>query len=180
VPARSKRTCLRSSFLPTIYKASSGSRIPQEWPILRRTPGFQGYQRSTMGSTLAFSSSLESFLKEHQIQYHTQASSDYENLRTTFVVASGHPVIITRPKTAAEVAHLVQYLGSNKIPFSVRSGGHDMWGRTTLQDGVTVDMRELDHVSFSPDKKTATVGGGILSLKLLEGLAEHGLQYASS
>src|SRR6478735_10305287 len=114
-----------------------------------------------MGSTSTSSSSLEAFLKGHQIQYHTKGSSDYEELRSAFVVASGYPVAITRPKTATEVALLVQYLGSNKIPFTVRSGGHDAYGRTVLQDGVTIDMRELDHVSVSPNKKTATVGGGI-------------------
>jgi FAD/FMN-containing dehydrogenase len=70
---------------------------------------------------------------------------------------------------------LVRYLVDASIPFSVRSGGHDLNSSSIIHGAVTIDMRAIDFASIADDKKTARIGGGITHGKLLDKLADHGL-----
>lgn len=53
-----------------------------------------------------------------------------------------------------------------------------MFGRFSALGAVSIDMRNLSSVNVSPDKKTARIGGGTKSLRVLEALSEQGLQAA--
>jgi hypothetical protein len=48
-----------------------------------------------------------------------------------------------------------------KCPFAVRSGGHSLTpGASSLQDGITIDMRALNSIDVSSDRKLTSVGPG--------------------
>lgn len=122
------------------------------------------------------STSLKSFFEQHpSIKHYSGDSLKYESFRSTFLSLSLKPSAIARPQTAEEVAALVRHCASNDAPFVVRTGGHDLEGRSTKPDMLQIDMREMNYVHVAPDKKTARVGGGILHAKLLEELAPHQL-----
>ncbi|KAI2998091.1 unnamed protein product [Aspergillus niger] len=85
------------------------------------------------------------------------------------------PLICARPRTEEEVSRLVQFCAEQKIPFAVRSGGHDFFGRSVIHNGILIDMRDMDTVSVVSDRASARVGGGVIAGHLQETLQSHGL-----
>ncbi|KAJ6038327.1 hypothetical protein N7460_008098 [Penicillium canescens] len=62
------------------------------------------------------------------------------------------------------------------ISFSVRSGGHDFFGRSMISGGILIDMRAMDSVFVEPDLNSARVGrGGVMAGALRKTLDSYGL-----
>ncbi|KAJ1337835.1 prosolanapyrone-II oxidase [Microdochium nivale] len=77
------------------------------------------------------------------------------------------PTCIVTPTTKEQVALAVRLLnigskqGLSCCNFAIRSGGHTPWaGSNNIEDGVTIDLSKLNHISLSADKKTVEVGPG--------------------
>lgn len=77
-----------------------------------------------------------------------------------------HPACIIRAENAEDVSAavkaLVQLHDRGEIcPFAVRSGGHTSWpGASNIEGGAVIDMRLLNAVEVSVDRKTVVVGVG--------------------
>ncbi|OJJ70350.1 hypothetical protein ASPBRDRAFT_208113 [Aspergillus brasiliensis CBS 101740] len=84
-------------------------------------------------------------------------------------------LVCARPRTEEEVSKLVQFCTEHKIPFAVRSGGHDFFGRSIIHEGILIDMRDMDTVHVASDRASARVGGGVIAGHLQETLNSHGL-----
>ncbi|KAE8371338.1 FAD-binding domain-containing protein [Aspergillus bertholletiae] len=111
-----------------------------------------------------------------RIQYATPTSPDFDNWRPGFVVDEDTiPAVIVRPPFAEDVAALVSVLVTHNLPFSVRAGGHDMFGRSQIHDAITVDLREIAYVDIDHGGSTVRVGGGILVADLIKELEKQGL-----
>ena len=119
---------------------------------------------------------LTKFLAENNhIHYATPASPEYTDLRPGFILnVNETPAMIVRPRSAEDIAALVSILATNDLPFSVRGGGHDMYGRSQIHDGITIDMREIAHVEVDRENLTARVGGGVIIMSLLKALQAYG------
>jgi len=82
-----------------------------------------------------------------------------------------HPGCIFKPASAAEVSQFVKLISRTHGPlctssqFAIRSGGHTIWtGAANIEGGVTIDMRSMNSLVLSADRKVATLGvGGIWS-----------------
>lgn len=110
------------------------------------------------------------------LSIHTTGDGHYQDcLRVYNQALSGPPLVCTRPRTEQEVAQLVQFCTEESIPFSVRSGGHDFFGRSLLHGAILVDMRAMDSVVVEPDRASARVGGGVIAGTLQEALGSLGL-----
>ncbi|KAL8646440.1 MAG: hypothetical protein Q9226_006858, partial [Calogaya cf. arnoldii] len=76
------------------------------------------------------------------------------------------PSCIFRPTTTREVQDFVHWVTSGRCKnnqFAVRGGGHTFWsGAANIQPGITVDMRAMNSLQLSADKKIAGIGGGAL------------------
>ncbi|GFF29982.1 6-hydroxy-D-nicotine oxidase [Aspergillus udagawae] len=88
---------------------------------------------------------------------------------------SKQSLVCARPRTEQEVSHLVQLCTEESIPFAVRSGGHDFFGRSLVHKGILIDMRAMDSVGVEPDQASARVGGGVIAGPLQETLNSQGL-----
>lgn len=101
---------------------------------------------------------------------------DYAELRPGFILNVDEvPALIVRPRSAEDIARLLTVLTANNLPFSVRGGGHDMYDRSQIHDGITIDMREISHVEDDRENLTAQVGGGVITMSLLGALDAHGV-----
>jgi len=120
---------------------------------------------------------LESFLKDYpHITFVTSSSPDYASLRAVFSLDNtATPLAIVRPQSANDVAVLVQYAKSNGIKFVVRTGGHSIFGLSTVEGAMTIDMRDISYVHIDKENSTARIGGGTLLGDLAGALAEDGL-----
>lgn len=105
------------------------------------------------------------------------SDKDWVEQRATRSVA-GHgckPAGIAVPKTAQEVGTLVRWARTAGVEITVRSGGNDFFGRNVTDDGLIIDMRDIDKITVARDKKTVTLGGGVVTQKLLRALDVEGL-----
>ena len=118
---------------------------------------------------------LKKFLDENShIRFAASDSPDFHDLRSAFVInATKKPNLIVRPQSAGDISSLVSILTANDIPFTIRGGGHDMFGRSQVDDAVTIDMRDICHVHVDQASQTARVGGGIICMNLLKELEQY-------
>lgn len=124
---------------------------------------------------------LARFLEGHpSIKHYTPASPDFESVAKSFVAYPRRPPAIVRPQSAEDVAALVSHCVATDTPFAVRTGGHDLHGRSQVADALRIDMRDIAYVEVADDKKTARIGGGVLCGKLLEGLEKEGLMTSTA
>ncbi|CAK7205385.1 hypothetical protein SEUCBS139899_008155 [Sporothrix eucalyptigena] len=123
---------------------------------------------------------LEALLHQHpHIQYASPLSSGYAELREAYILGTeAKPLTIIRPQNAEDVALLVSYAVAERIPLTVRGGGHDLFGRCFATGAIAIDMRDIRSVHITADKKTATIGGGILATDLAGELGRHKLATA--
>lgn len=71
------------------------------------------------------------------------------------------PSCIIFPKTADEVAVIVQVLNDNNETFAVKSGGHNPnEGFASIEGGPLISTHELNQVVFDPASMTVRVGPG--------------------
>lgn len=119
---------------------------------------------------------LASFLEKHpSIKHYTPSSPEFDELSAAFVAFPRTAASIVRPQSAADVSALVAHCAATATPFVVATGSHDGDGRSQVGGALRIDMRDIAHVEVSADRRTARVGGGVLSLELLDALAKDGV-----
>lgn len=65
------------------------------------------------------------------------------------------------PQNAVEVSVAIVSLRQTNCPFAVKSGGHASFaGASNVQGGLTIDLKNLNTIQVSPDRKTTSVGSG--------------------
>ena len=109
------------------------------------------------------------------VQIVSQGDTDYEARRRIYNSAvDKKPLAIVVAKSADEVASTIRFARRTGVDISVRAGGHDLFGRSLVEDAILIDIRSLDAVEVDKDAGTARIGGGVQSLKLSKVLAENG------
>jgi UDP-N-acetylenolpyruvoylglucosamine reductase len=110
------------------------------------------------------------------LKIYTPSDPTFKTLNTYFHLdLCPQPLAILRPTTIDQVSQIISFATSNAIPFTVRCGGHDSWGRSAVSGALIVDLRELDEIILSPDRKSVRIGGGVISGNLTKFLAPYGL-----
>lgn len=123
---------------------------------------------------------LRVLLRQHShIPYATPGSANYAALREAYILDSHTvPLAIVRPQTPDDVALLVSHAVVERIPLCVRAGGHDLFGRCFAPGAITLDLRDLASVRVAADRRSATIGGGVLASHLAAELGRHKLATA--
>ncbi len=102
---------------------------------------------------------------------HFQALKAIWNLEYT----PNEPLALIRVTNPSETSTVVKYCVSNNLPLAVRSGGHDLWGRSLIDGAVILDIRELNRIVLADDQKSITIGGGTQTGDVVKFLDGHGL-----
>lgn len=126
-------------------------------------------------------SQLNQFLDQRpHIRHAAPSSPDYSSLSSVFVIDDSiKPLMVVRPQSADDVAELISVLTSNSIPFTIRTGGHDMFCRSIASNTVTIDMRDISFILIDKSSLIARVGGGTLSGDLAAHLGKENLATAT-
>src|SRR5690349_11900449 len=109
------------------------------------------------------------------IPHYPPSHPEYAGFQATWGSHAGQPSVIVRPQTATQVADIVSACLASKSEFVVRSGGHDLAGRSMIAGVVQIDLRLVKEVIVAEDKKTAWIGGGASLADVVAGLAPDGL-----
>ena len=70
------------------------------------------------------------------------------------------PAAIARCESPADVLACVRFARSSGLPLSVKAGGHQVAGKAVCDDGLVVDLSEMDGVRVDPETRTALVDPG--------------------
>lgn len=75
--------------------------------------------------------------------------------------ASVSPYCAFKPAKALDVSTVVLMSRLTQCPFAVKGGGHTGFpGASSIEDGITVSLEEMNEITLSLDKKTVEVGPG--------------------
>ncbi|KAF7541281.1 hypothetical protein G7054_g694 [Neopestalotiopsis clavispora] len=129
---------------------------------------------------------VQEFFRDHpNIPYAVPSSPNYAALRATFIVDNpAVPIAIARPQNADDVAAIVKFCAAARpsVPFVVRSGGNNLFGKSQVDGALTIDMRDIRYCRVDGDegdKTSARIGGGILAGALVRELSREGVVTAS-
>jgi FAD/FMN-containing dehydrogenase len=101
---------------------------------------------------------------------------DYDAMRS--VIYGGidpRPAVIVRVADAADIAAVIDVARETGLPLAVRSGGHSGAGHSTIDDGIVLDVRDLDDLEIDPIARTAWAGSGVTAMQYTAAAAEHKL-----
>ncbi len=106
----------------------------------------------------------------------TPDDAGYDDARTIFnSMIDRRPAYVARCADADDVVSALAFGRRRGLPISVRSGGHSVAGNSLVEDGLVVDMRDINAVFVDPDARTATVGGGATWSHFDRAAEPHGL-----
>jgi len=104
------------------------------------------------------------------------ADPDYDQARRVWNAGiDRRPAMIARCASPADVAAAVTFAAEHGLEITVRGGAHSMSGAAVVNDGLMIDLSQLNQVRVDPRAKRARAGGGALMADLDAATQAHGL-----
>jgi FAD/FMN-containing dehydrogenase len=101
---------------------------------------------------------------------------DYEESRALYnAMIDKRPAAIAYCLDDTDVATAVRYGVEHGLRIAVRCGGHNGAGLGSVDDGLVIDLSEMNEVTVDPAARMARVGGGATLNKVVTDTHEHGL-----
>ncbi|KAB8217054.1 hypothetical protein BDV33DRAFT_193833 [Aspergillus novoparasiticus] len=96
--------------------------------------------------------------KSGDLEY--EVSVDVANLLYRF----SRPTCVVKPELPVHVEKVVKYAYDNEIPITVKNGGHSYAGLSTTNDGILLDLSQMNdvHLQHKSEPRTITMQGGAL------------------
>jgi len=85
----------------------------------------------------------------------------YEQARQVYNgMINKHPALIARCVDVAEVTAAVNFAREHELTLAVRGGGHSGPGLGTCDDGLVIDLSNMNGIHVDPEARTVRVEGG--------------------
>lgn len=99
----------------------------------------------------------------HRCPVITVGHQDYDKYRRVWNgVVDRHPAAIVRPKSVDDVRRAVHAAAISGSLLAVRGGGHSFPGFSTCDEGLVLDLSEMNAISIDREALTIDVEGGAL------------------
>ena len=93
------------------------------------------------------------------------------NFNARIAPQSVEPKTIVFVQNADDVRRALEYVRANRLPFRVRCGGHSYEAYSLVQDGLGIDVSDINHIIYDAATGHVTVGAGARCLDVAERLA---------
>lgn len=104
---------------------------------------------------------VKNFAEQVNGQVLQPGDDGYDEARTVWnAMIDRKPAVIVRCTGAADVMAAVDFARDLDLLLSVKGGGHNVAGRAVCDDGLMIDLGEIDRVRVDPETRTARVGAG--------------------
>jgi FAD/FMN-containing dehydrogenase len=115
--------------------------------------------------------------KHPKLKIYTSSSPHFQGMKAIWNLeyAPNEPLALVRVTAPSEVSTVIKFCVTNNLPLAVRSGGHDLWGRSLIDGAVILDIRELNQIVLAEDQKSITIGGGTQTGDVVKFLDGYGL-----
>ena len=119
---------------------------------------------------------LEQLRAEYDSRVVGPEDAAYDDARAVFPGGIDvRPAAIVRPASAIEVARIVALARETGAELAVRAGGHSGAGHGLVEDGIVIDLRDMNGLEIDPDARTAWAQGGLTAGAYTGAAGEHGL-----
>jgi FAD/FMN-containing dehydrogenase len=100
----------------------------------------------------------------------------YDDARRVWNAAiDRRPLAVAMCADESDVQAAVRFAAAHGVEVAVRCGAHSMSGSCVVDDGLVIDLSQMNAVSVDPDARRVKVGGGALLGALDAATQEHGL-----
>lgn len=105
-----------------------------------------------------------------------RGGADYERCRHVWNGAiDRYPLAIARCVDAEDVRTVIQFASRERLPMTVRGGGHNVAGLAVRDDALLLDLGAMNRVVVDPVSRTVRVEGGALWRDVDAATQPHGL-----
>lgn len=88
------------------------------------------------------------------------------------------PAAVVRPRTTEQVAQIVTFCGTAGIPITPRGSGTGLaGGAVPVAGGLVMSLEAMTDLAIQPADATATAQAGVVTKRIQEAAASHGLMY---
>jgi len=116
---------------------------------------------------------LESAVKGRVV---TRGHGDYDEARALYnAMIDRRPAAIAYCVDDVDVAAAVRFANERGLTIAIRSGGHNGGGLGSVDDGLVIDLSQMNDVVVEERAKLARVGGGTLLKDLVDSTHQYGL-----
>jgi FAD/FMN-containing dehydrogenase len=105
-----------------------------------------------------------------------QDDAEYEESRALFnAMIDRRPAAIAYCVSERDVAAAIEYARREELRIAIRSGGHNGGGLGSVDDGIVIDLSEMNGITVDAGARMVRVQGGALLSELDTATYEHGL-----
>jgi FAD/FMN-containing dehydrogenase len=157
---------LRRQFLRTAMAAVPASFIPAGRLFAATAPGVARDVEAVTGDRreiLLKAADVGDFAARLRGDLLLRDSAGYDGARRIWNGAfDRHPALIARCTGAADVAEAVRFAAAHHLLVSVRGGGHSLSGQSVCDQGLMIDLSQMNGVRVDAARRVAMVEGGAL------------------
>jgi FAD/FMN-containing dehydrogenase len=83
--------------------------------------------------------------------------------------------VVVQAGNAAEVSTAVKFATKHGVPLTVHGGGHSTSGASSIEDGMVIDLRRINHIDIDSAAQMVKIGGGCRWREVDDATAKVGL-----
>ncbi|RTE69934.1 hypothetical protein BHE90_015683 [Fusarium euwallaceae] len=102
------------------------------------------------------------WFKSKKIPVHTPGEVEYERAvaNSNLLYRFARPACVLQPEHTSHIRIIIARAKDKKLPICIKNGGHSYAGFSTINDGLLIDLVNMNRVDLDIKKRTVTIQAG--------------------